>query len=840
MIKRIGQILDITEYDRYRRSGLLIASFVMPVFIMLFIAIINGLMPMLGGNNALLASDVNNQFTAFYSYFKNVITSNDDFIYTFSKCLGGDMVGMSAYYLHNPLLFVLFLFEDKDIVIGIFVIEVIQMGLMGLTFFLFIAYEMGYKLHNLIFSTSYALMGFALAYMVLPIYFNCLWIFPLVMLGINKVINDDKHFILYVLSLAFAIWCNYYQGYMICIFVALYVVNRFFSRKITTLRAFLRVVTYSLLGVLLSAFDLIPTVLSISGTKDAPSDNIFSLEILYKPGDLIRNILPATFTGNVSNACAPYVYVGTITILCLILYVFSKRYSIREIVLNLVLLLILILSSQIAGLDVIWHGFNAPVGFAHRFAFIICFYAIWIGALGLDTFITGENRIKLAILSRNNVVTVLVLVILAIQCVELAVNANKCIRVYLSEAVPKAEYDENYAKTANVIERIQAEDAGLYRIEKNFEKNHNDAMEFSYAGLSHNSSCEKDYVKTFMGRMGYRNQGIWAFYNQGSTNFADCLLGVKYFVSKYDSTNKLFGHFLDEGDYHVFENQLALPLGFVTNDSIKDVDMELEDPFARQNQIARSFGFDGDIYTKANFDITTNNINVTEGVYIEPNMQPGTSAKGDFLANVYEKADISENARVSYNVTVDKDCNLYCYFSAPSEQGCELYRNEEHQGDYFTDYRWSVINLGNYSAGDKVAVDLELTGDSLSIYNAYFYEEDIYSLYGWSLSAKTSNVDLQKITSSKLEGVVSASDDGLLVFSIPYERDWQIKLDGENVDASMVLECLMSVPVNKGEHVIEMEYVPRGRRAGGMVTCIAVVIILGIFVGNKKGAFSKK
>lgn len=65
-----------------------------------------------------------------------------------------------------------------------------------------------------------------------------------------------------------------------------------------------------------------------------------------------------------------------------------------------------------------------------------------------------------------------------------------------------------------------------------------DAMAFDYAGLTHNSSCETYAVKHFMGRMGFRDQGIWAFYNQGSTAFADSFLSVKYFASRFDSTEK--------------------------------------------------------------------------------------------------------------------------------------------------------------------------------------------------------------------------------------------------------------------------------------------------------------
>ena len=47
----------------------------------------------------------NDRFPDFFDYVKASFTTNDDFIYTFGKNLGGDMAGLSAYYLQNPLLF---------------------------------------------------------------------------------------------------------------------------------------------------------------------------------------------------------------------------------------------------------------------------------------------------------------------------------------------------------------------------------------------------------------------------------------------------------------------------------------------------------------------------------------------------------------------------------------------------------------------------------------------------------------------------------------------------------------------------------------------------------------
>jgi len=815
-----------------RRSGLIIASFVLPFFIMLIVAVLNHMAPF--GSNTFLVSDMENQFTSFYSYFKNVLTSSDDFTYTLTKCLGGDMIGFSAYYLHNPFLLLLFLFKETDVVIGIFWIMVIQLGLMGLTFYLYISDEIGeYRPENLIFSTAYGLLGYTLSYMTLPIYYNNLILLPLVVMGVNRFIRNEKRIYMYVISLGVAIWCNYYLGYMTCLFVGMYMVLQLINRKITSVRSFIDLVGLSFAGVALSAFSLIPTVMSLAGTKEGPGLSRLTLEREYTIKGLLHNMLPGTFTADMANSCPPYLYVGLVTLIGILLYLLSKKESVREKISSISMILLLVLCTWISGLDTIWHAFNAPVGFSHRFTFGIGFFMISLGAKGFESFYRGENALCIARLFKNGkTIRVIILLVALWQIMELSYNAYITLRVYEAQASSKDDFNAYYNETKDVIGWIQSNDNSLYRIEKDFEKNHNDSMEYAYAGLTHNSSCEKDFVKTFMGRMGFRNQGIWAFYNQGSTSFADSFLGVKYFVSRFDSTNKPYMFKEKQDDKFIFENSFALPLGFVTEKSILNVDMESEDPFIKQNDIAKAFGYKEDIYEQvSDVESTYINLEVEENVSVESTKDAGTDVKTPSAAKVYRKNENGE-AYITYTVTPDKDCNLYCYISAPCEQSCELYQDGVDRDDYFSDFRWSIINLGSFSGGQSTDLTLQLTGDVLSIYKVYFYMEDVYKLYEWSELAKSSDVNLTKITSSYYQGEVKAAHDGLLAFSMPYENDWNIKIDGEKVETLQILDCLMAIDISEGTHTIEMKYVPSGSYVGIILSAIVVIMLLGLFINE--------
>lgn len=201
-------------------------SFLIPTFLLLIICILTKVYPF--GNNTLALWDCKGQYIDFLSYFKTIFTDNNNFLYTFSKGMGGDMVGLSAYYLLSPLNLILFFFPNQYLPVALLLIIVVKIGLCGLTFNYFINKLNIFDWKSLIFSTSYALIGYNMAY-----FWDIMWIdgvilLPLIALGINIILKSNKPH-LYVISLFAALMTNYYIGFMLCIFSAIYFVYSLFS-----------------------------------------------------------------------------------------------------------------------------------------------------------------------------------------------------------------------------------------------------------------------------------------------------------------------------------------------------------------------------------------------------------------------------------------------------------------------------------------------------------------------------------------------------------------------------------------------------------------------------------
>lgn len=97
-------------------------------------------------------------------------------------------------------------------------------------------------------------------------------ILPLVVLGFERMMRTGK-FLTYVLSLAYALYANYYIGFMICLFMVLYYAVYFLAASAgkpgRQANPFLRFVVGSALGGGLAMFLLIPVAMALGQTSAA-------------------------------------------------------------------------------------------------------------------------------------------------------------------------------------------------------------------------------------------------------------------------------------------------------------------------------------------------------------------------------------------------------------------------------------------------------------------------------------------------------------------------------------------------------------------------------------------
>lgn len=799
-----------------------VLSFAVPFLLICAAFAVNGVAPF--GKNMAVTGDALFQFIDFASYLKTIVFGNNDFVYSLSKNLGGEMAGLAAYYFFSPLNLITVLFPGENLPDALFFLFCTGPALCSLSMCHCLGRLKGTSSWtDLIFSFAYGLSGFMVVYVELYHYYTDLILLPLIYIGLKRLIEKKKPDLCYIICLALSIICNYYFGYMICIFcVLIYICEVLLETE--RIKSFAAFAVSSALSGALSAFALIPAVLSLRGEKSNLSVGFF---FLFNPADLFSKLYTGSFKGDF-GAGLPNIYCGMLVFALLILFFFSKRITAKEKIITGIFLAFYWMNFCINTLNVVWHGFNQPIGYPQRFAYTAVFYMI---IKAWEVYGTGEEAADrkrfilifaafavydvYLLLSHNKntgIVDIMlstvffaafllvlyfrpkgmVPVLVVLTVLDLFANAGISFRHFNLSLYE--DYTIPYERTKELTDFVKARDTGLYRMEKYFRRSNNDPFMHDYAGLSHYSSTEKMSTIRYMGRLGFRDNGNWAFYGEGNTSFADSLLGVKYVLSQYDGTGKPYVpvHETDEG-YKVFENPYVLPLMFASKmeDGIGDYE-EKRDPFAFQEEIADGItGEKNGIFTAVPFDTTYEN----------------------------EK-------RIDYELSIEKDGMVEAYFDAPELQRVRIYHNGGDFGEYFAPYRWNVLDLGWQEKGTKLLISLESEEDPIVVDGAYFYTEDFEALKDFSLDVNSEGCDIEKITSSHYRGRARIDDSRGVVFSVPFDENWKVTVDGQ--DAHIIKTCgnLLGAEVPKGDHEIDFRYVSAGQGAGNLISLAAAVLII--------------
>lgn len=374
--KNLKEIIHFLTHNKYSYLSL---CFIIPLLIMRIIYMCVGILPGLDGS--VLVLDLNGQYVYFYEALRDFLHGDGSLLYSFSRALGGEFLGIYAYYVASPLALIVGLFPEGKILEALLFIFVLKTGFCGLTF--------GYYLHkttrhvnryvSIMFSTMYALCSYAVVQSHNSMWIDALIWLPIITLAIEGLIKNGSYK-LYVISLAIMLSSHYYIGYMVCIYIAIYFFYYYIANKpniensgaVHFIRSLTKIIFTSLLAIGIAAFVLIGAYTSLQFGKNTFSTPKWDLEFRYGIADLMAKFLPGAYD-TVEPEGLPFVYCGTLTLILIPFYYCAKKISIREKICSTVLVGIFIISFMFNPLDIIWHGFQAPNWLNYRYSFILCF-----------------------------------------------------------------------------------------------------------------------------------------------------------------------------------------------------------------------------------------------------------------------------------------------------------------------------------------------------------------------------------------------------------------------------------------------------------------------------------
>ena len=398
--KRKKKILNLGEkdFDGYY----LIAAFFIPFMIMLGVYICMEKHPF--GNNSILTLDMQAQYVYYFEAIRRLLTEGGSWLYSWERTLGGEFMGIVAYYVASPFNVLTVLFPKDMIPDAIMFIQLAKIGTMGVTF----AYYLR-KTRNtsdmicICFGTMYALSAYSVVHLCNIMWLDAMVFLPLLVLGIESMIRERK-FILYTVSLATIFCSNYYIGYMCAIFTFVYYLYYFFlvrdelaqnpgakegSWLKRTLRSngfetLMRFGVFTVVALMISAFVLLCAIYSLTFGKSDFSNPSFAPTMNFDFLDLFVKMLPGGYDTVHPNGL-PMIYCGLLAVIAIPLFFMSPAITKKKKALAGGMLGFLVLSFMVNTIDLVWHGFSMPNWLEFRNAFLAIFFLLVLACDGIRT-----------------------------------------------------------------------------------------------------------------------------------------------------------------------------------------------------------------------------------------------------------------------------------------------------------------------------------------------------------------------------------------------------------------------------------------------------------------------
>ena len=118
--------------------GYLLIAALIPAVLFYLIYLAKGLYPF--GDGTVLVLDLNGQYVSFYEALHRILRGDADLLYSFSRNLGGEFLGIYDYYVASPFAMILALFPARFMLEGLLILFMLKAALCS--------FNMGIYLHK--------------------------------------------------------------------------------------------------------------------------------------------------------------------------------------------------------------------------------------------------------------------------------------------------------------------------------------------------------------------------------------------------------------------------------------------------------------------------------------------------------------------------------------------------------------------------------------------------------------------------------------------------------------------------------------------------------------------
>lgn len=811
--------------------------------------------------------------------------------------LGDDIFILLWEGLLNPFVLLVFTFASiKNTELFYWLFCFLQLYVGGIFFILYFTRKTIGNIPVLCGAIVYISSGFALTQFLMNYMFTtALILTPLVFRAVDEVVDNSKFYLL-SLTIMFSFYINFYFTYMISIFALLYGI--LYACEVYYAKGMVKVVKVIgqgikgyMLGIMLAAPVLLPTIYKyteLSRKLDIATNGsifiynwkvlLYRMASLFTPGTTTAtNVIPICLLAAMVLFCKKKELFDIkifLLLACSGLFVplvgyflaagsyFSDRWSfILSFIFSLILTYTFDDLTNISGSNKKVYAAVMSTILAYMFTIIIMkstgnFVSvkpniIFVLAILLITATAITYFGSLSLKGKKLILSCLCLICVLAQIYFIFYSDDS---KFLIKFMPKGKSFDIIMQTAsNTLDKIECPDnEHFFRSDTSVApyQTRGSSVLSKHYGISGYRSMISPIFTSYLFEL--ENNGawhMWQFNGFDERVFQLSLASVKYFAMEntYSKAYVPYGFqkiYCDGNRYNVFINDYMLPLGYTYENYILKNIYDKFDPIEKQEAQLQAVVLEKEVDShreSGNLTILRREI-------------PFTVEYGDGITveNSIVKV-IRNNAVITINFVPKNNSEIYLRLCGLNIDTLSPYRlfilginykgmNKtalvtSNRASIYTGHKNHTINLGyhndNYDSLQKCIIRCPLKG-TFELDNIQVYAQPMDNYPAQINKLREDVLENIYVGNDKVSGTISLKKNKILCLSIPYSKGWHAKVDGKKTELLKANSLFMALPLEAGDHKIELEYHVPGFRLGLCFFVLGMVTLSIIIFSDKK------
>lgn len=817
------------------------------------------------GGGSILAEEAGTLYFPLYSELWDKVHNGGSFSFSWLSGLGTGFLVNMFRYLMSPFTLIILLVPKawiSDVIQFIMVLKWSLLSVSTLYYFmntgqnrlerrktmLSVIFAMAFFLSNTVISVLYDLA--ALDVMIL---------FPILLLLVEQMVEKRNYKLFYILfALSFVM--NYQLAIPMAIFLVFWFAIQCDDGNLQDKKCILCFLFTYVAAIVTGLIVLIPTIASGVGMVSKGK------EVTLQIGEFIHRFFVCDSLWLYQKE-KPMLYCSVVHVLIAMLYVFTKC-AIRKKILVCILTVFLCLGMMTEIGNLIWNGSLRLSGeFGFLLAFLVIYMAmetlmnldsvhawnvILVGLLGVAGVVYGFFSVQLFLdfyvylgtlmivvfimlmlifYRRKSVKYHNVLIVFSVVCLlELAINAYTQLDVYNMNKMEDAYYHRNIENLAENISLQNGERIAMTQVMQNY------GMKLNLPGASQEHFVVNDKVSELYKGLGMEwNEKRSGYF--GGSPLLNLMFNIRYGSGQSAVPFSDCEKIKSAKDYNLYEMNRLAGIGYMAKKEVENWSVEKKSPFEVQNDFVKDSTGKGPIFDIITPDITCTSLtgmnpeadhhdhDHEEGEMCEEEIYHGEYKDGYYF---YQFCKMYFEDFVTMEFESDGTSDYYIYVDSMADSYYHVKVGEEYIFNDQISGKKKTFHIGVVPEGTKISVISDAEVDDVVMtqieYQVAAFNEDMYQEVYDSLSSNVLQID--QYQDGYIKGKIAVEEEGIMMTSIPSQPGMSVYVDGSKAEYKEIGGAFIGVPLNAGDHEIEIRYQIPYLIVGVLVSCIGIVLFI--------------